>query len=106
MAEDYINIDEHGVMRIAGSRVMMDSVVAAFWEGHSAETIRSQYQSLSLEQVYGAIAYYLGHRQEVDEYMRRRDAIWEQKRRENPIPNSAVIARLCAMREVGSLGQP
>jgi uncharacterized protein (DUF433 family) len=36
---------------------MIDSVVAAFWRGDSAEAIREQYPALSLEQVYGAVAY-------------------------------------------------
>ena len=40
---------------------MLDSVVAAFHQGHSAETIAQQYPALSLEEIYGAITYYLAN---------------------------------------------
>ncbi len=52
-ADKYVREDAHGVLRIGGGRVMLDSVVAAFEQGHSPETIRAQYPSLSLEEVYG-----------------------------------------------------
>jgi hypothetical protein len=38
----YVRTDEHGVMRVAGTHVMLDSVLAAFEQGHSPETIRSR----------------------------------------------------------------
>lgn len=96
---DYVRTDENGVLRVANTRVMLDSVVAAFHQGHSAETIQSQYPSLSLEQVYGAIAYYLGHQSEVDGYLRQQDALWEKERRRSEANPSAVVARLRAMRQ-------
>jgi len=53
-------------MVVAGSRVSVGSVVHAFWAGETPETICQAYPSLTLEQVYGAIAYYLAHRQDID----------------------------------------
>jgi uncharacterized protein (DUF433 family) len=61
-AKTYIQTEENGVYRVSATRVMPDSVVAAFHAGHSAETIRRQYPALTLEEVYGAIAYYLNDR--------------------------------------------
>src|SRR6266487_1883128 len=58
-----------GVYRIAGSRVSLDSLVYAFWDGKSAETIAQSFPTLTLEQVYGAIAFYLSHRAAIDAYM-------------------------------------
>ena len=55
---------------IAGTRVSLDSLVYAFHQGESPETIQQQFPSLSLEQVYGAIAFYLGHQVEVDANIR------------------------------------
>jgi uncharacterized protein (DUF433 family) len=52
-----------------GSRVPPDTVVGKFREGQSPETIRSDFPTLSLEQVYGAITFYLGHRDQVDDDM-------------------------------------
>jgi len=68
--KSYIQPDEHGVMRVGSSRVMLDSVVASFQQGHSPETIQQQYPALSLEDVYGAIAWYLANAEEVARYLR------------------------------------
>jgi uncharacterized protein (DUF433 family) len=55
---------------VAATRVSLDSLVYAFRSGESPETIQQQFPSLSLEQVYGAIASYLGHQGEVDTNVR------------------------------------
>ena len=47
----YVRTDGSGAMRIGNTRVMLDSIVAAFDEGHSAETIQQQYPALTLEEV-------------------------------------------------------
>jgi uncharacterized protein (DUF433 family) len=67
---DYIERGDGGYY-VAGTRVSLDSVVYAFRSGESAETIQQQYLSLSLEQVYGAIAFYLAHQAEVDANIRQ-----------------------------------
>ena len=51
---------------LAGSRVPLASVVREFQDGQSPEAIRSAFPTLTLAQVYGAIAFYLGHKEEVD----------------------------------------
>ena len=56
---------------IEGTRVSLDSIVHAFHAGDSAETIAQSFPVLGLEQVYGAIAFYLAHRAEVDVYLGR-----------------------------------
>ena len=81
-ATDYVTTDEHGVMRVGQTRVMLDSVLASFHEGCSAETIAQQYPSLSLEEVYGAIAFYLGHSDIVGAYLARQDTVWQQERQQ------------------------
>jgi hypothetical protein len=42
------------------------SVVREFQDGQSPEAIRSAFPTLTLEQVYGAITFYLGHKEVVD----------------------------------------
>ncbi len=71
---DYVEQHEDAY-RVAGTRVSLDSVVYAFNEGQSPETIAQSFPVLELEQVYGAITYYLAHRPEIDAYV-------EQGRRE------------------------
>lgn len=58
-----------GAYRITGTRVSLDSVIYAFLRGESADGIAESFPALSLEQVYGAIAYYLAHRQIIDTYL-------------------------------------
>jgi uncharacterized protein (DUF433 family) len=60
---------------VAGTRVSLDSIVYAFLEGQTAESIAQAFSALTLEQAYGAITFYLAHRPEVDQYLEgaRRD---------------------------------
>ncbi len=64
---------DDGVVRITGSRVTLDSIVRAFQQGATAEQIQEDFPSLSLREIYGAIAYYLEHVEVVNEYLRERN---------------------------------
>jgi hypothetical protein len=75
---------------------MLDSVIAAFHLGHSAETVVQEYPALSLEEVYGAFAYYLANKDEVDQYLRRQDEVWNQWREKAAAVTSPVVQRLRA----------
>jgi len=66
--------------RIRGSRVSLDSVVYAFLDGQTAESIAQSFPTLDLEHVYGAIAFYLSRRDEIDRYLSRRRSDFESKR--------------------------
>jgi uncharacterized protein (DUF433 family) len=63
---------------VAGTRVSLDSLVYAFREGHTAETMAQSFPVLKLEQVYGAIAYYLANREIIDAYLRQQEADFAQ----------------------------
>ena len=66
---EYIE-QRNGGFYVAGTRVSLDSIVYSFKAGDSPETIRQNFSSLTLEQVYGAIAFYLAHEEEVDANIR------------------------------------
>ncbi len=89
-----------GVVRIAGTRVTLDTVALAFQEGASAEEIAQQYSSLSLADVYAVIAYYLAHRDEVEAYLRDRGGQAAQVRQQNEkrFDPTGVRSRLLARR--------
>ena len=72
-----------GVVRVARTRVTLDTVVAAFAEGATAEEIVQQYPSLDLADVYSVLAYYLRHRAEVDAYLHERQEQAEAVRKYN-----------------------
>jgi uncharacterized protein (DUF433 family) len=74
MDKQYVEQHDEGYW-VSGSRVSLESVVFAFLDGISPETIVAEYfPVLTLEQVYGAITYYLSHRDEIDAYLRQADA--------------------------------
>jgi hypothetical protein len=66
MSDAYIE-QRDSVYIVAGSRVSLDSTVHAFLSSQSAEAIAEAV--LNLDQVYGAITYYLAHRDDVDRYL-------------------------------------
>ncbi len=68
-----LRVDEGGAIRVGNTRVLFDLVVHAFQRGDSPEQIVEAYDTLKLEDVYGAITYYLRNRRTVDEYLTRRD---------------------------------
>ena len=67
-----VEVDADGVARVGGTRVTLDTIVAAFQEGATAEEIVYQYPSLGLADVYAVISYYLQRRSAVDAYLVRR----------------------------------
>jgi uncharacterized protein (DUF433 family) len=73
MSKEYVT-QVHGAYRISGTRVSLDSVIYAFLNGLSPESIVDSFPVLTLEQVYGAIAYYLAHQSKVDTYLRQGEA--------------------------------
>lgn len=67
-----LKTDMAGVVRVGNTRVTLDTVVAAFKEGATAEEIVSQYPSLLLADVYAVIGYYLQQQPEVEAYLNQR----------------------------------
>jgi uncharacterized protein (DUF433 family) len=69
-----LRLTEDGTIRVADSRVSLDSVVHHYKLGASAEQIAQKFPALSLADVYAAIAYYLNNEEAVEEYLRRQEA--------------------------------
>ena len=79
MGQGYVEAREGG-RYVRGSRVSLDSIVYGFMDGQSAEAIAQAYPVLTLEQVYGALTYYLANRAEVDAYLAAQRTDLEEKR--------------------------
>ena len=59
--------ERDGVLHIGDTRVTLHSLIASWQnEGYTAEELRIGFPTLSLAQVYGAIAYYLDHQSALD----------------------------------------
>jgi uncharacterized protein (DUF433 family) len=69
LASEYIE-QRNGGYYIAGTRISLDSVVYSFRMGNSPERILEQFPLLEKRSnVYGAIAFYLEHEEEIDRYL-------------------------------------
>ena len=96
-----LRLDEYGAVRIGDSQVLLDVVVREFENEASPEEIARAYSTLQLADVYAAIAYYLRHKGEVDNYLRTRKAEAEklQEEIEATQPDRAALrAKLLARR--------
>jgi len=78
-----LETDANGVVRVGQTRVTLDTVIAAFSEGATAEEIVQQYPSLNLADVYHVIGYYLRRPAEVQAYLQQRQAQAESVRQQN-----------------------
>jgi uncharacterized protein (DUF433 family) len=91
-------IDGGGTIRVAGTRVTLDTLVDVFLAGAPPEEIAQDFPVLALEDVYAVVTYYLRHRVEVEAYL------WAQQIRaaairleiESRTPQAGLRARLLA----------
>lgn len=96
-----LTTDQDGVVRVAKTRVTLDTVVGAFLDGATAEEIVQRYPSLTLADVYLVIGYYLRRRAEVDVYLeeRRKNAAEVRRQNEARYDPAGVRERLMARRK-------
>lgn len=75
-------VDRDGTIRVGGTRVTLDTVIAAFKKGATAEEIVYQYPTLHLADVYTVIGYYLRETPEVETYLEQQAAEANEIRRQ------------------------
>jgi uncharacterized protein (DUF433 family) len=97
MSQEYVET-RNGAYCIIGSRVSLESIVYQFLRGESPEGIVQCFPSLSLEQVYGGITFYLAHRAEIDTYLKAGEARFEELARASREANPLLYAKLEAAR--------
>jgi uncharacterized protein (DUF433 family) len=97
MANEYVE-QRNGGYYILGTRVSLDSVVCAFLRGESPEGIVESFPALSLEQVYGAIAFYLANQRAVDAYLEEGKVEFARLREEARRKHPSLYAKLDAAR--------
>jgi len=68
MHSDYVE-QRNGGYYVSGVRISLESVVCSFNRGQSPEAIQENFPLLKLSQIYGAIAFYLDHKAEIDQYI-------------------------------------
>jgi len=93
--ESYFEFLRPDDIRIAGTRIGIESILYDYIYGsQSPEAIAARYPSLSLEQVYAAILYYLSNRTQIEGYLADWFAHAEKRRADQEQNVPPVIARL------------
>src|SRR5664280_2842236 len=85
MDRDFVE-SRDGSFYLRGSRVPLAHLVREFQQGEPPEAIREHYPTLSVEQVYGAIAYYLGNKEEEEKDIAERKREEDEFTKTNPKP--------------------
>ena len=96
---NYVDCREGGYW-ITDTRVSLESVVYAFKNGIYPEEIFRMFDSLTLEQVYGAIAFYLANKSIIDNYLLEGDSLYAQQRESTLQDNPVLQAKLNQARRV------
>ncbi|MBM3765002.1 MAG: DUF433 domain-containing protein [Acidobacteria bacterium] len=85
-SNQYVEV-RNGGYYVAGTRIGLDVVYAAFHEGHSPESIFQKFPSIgSLGRVYGVIAFLLDNPAAVEAYLLSQDELWKEFEQTNPTP--------------------
>jgi len=81
--EQYFDFVSEDVIRIKGTRVGVETVIGDYRLGATPEEMVIRYPTLSLQQVYATITYYLENRSRLDAYLervrRRREKDWQEQ---------------------------
>lgn len=67
-----LHMDDDGTIRLGATRVPLDTVIACYRDGNTAEEIVEQFPALALADVHATIAYFLNNRSEIEEYLAAR----------------------------------
>ena len=102
MKKEYVKKVE-GAYRVGETRVSLDSLVFLFREGMSAESMVDSYPALTLEQVHGALAFYLANQKEIDVYLIEGQRAAEVQHRQSRQTNAELIAKLQRARNASQI---
>lgn len=101
---DFLDKDD---IRIKGTRVGIETVLEDYLNASSPEEIAIRYPTLTLEQVYATITYYLHNRRQIDQYLERwrkyAEESW-QEQVQNPSPAVKRLRELKRQRHEYSKG--
>ena len=81
MEKSYVEQRDNGYW-ITGTRISLDSIVYAFKRGVAPESIHRAFPLLTLEEIYGAITFYLANEQQIESYLRESEIQFETQARE------------------------
>lgn len=62
------------IYRVKDTRIALESLIYQFRAGRSPEAIQDAFPTLSLGQIYGALAFYLDNQAELNAYLAKQEA--------------------------------
>lgn len=95
---------QNGGYYVRGTRVSLDSIVYAFLRGESSDGIAESFPAVTLEQIYGSIAFYLAHRELNEGYLQKGKAEFSRLRDEARRNHPQLYAKLDAARQRTPVG--
>ena len=96
-----LRVDEEGTIRVGNTRITLDVLLGDYRRGMTPKQIVEQLDSLTVADVYGALAYYHRHKDELDAYLQDRaeDSACRQREIEDTQPTfDQVKSRILARR--------
>jgi uncharacterized protein (DUF433 family) len=93
-----VRLDTDGAVRVAGSRVTLDTLIGTFNAGSPPDEIQRKFPSLELADIYAVLAYYLRNREEIDQLLaeHERQAAEIRRKIEEICPPDGFRERLLA----------
>ena len=93
--EDYFDIIEANDIRLRGTRVGIESILYEYvHREQSPEAIAERFSSITLEQVYATILYYLQNRPKIEAYLAEWLSFGQRKRAEQALNDHPALVRL------------
>lgn len=97
--EEFFEFVEPEHIRIRGHRIGIESILAKYLAGQSAEEIVRQYDTLRPVDIYATITYYLQNQAEIDAYLERTQQLLADDMARGDATPSPVVLRLRKLRE-------
>jgi uncharacterized protein (DUF433 family) len=98
-----LHLDEYGTIRVAGTRLTLESLLSVYQQGKTPEEITASFDGVTLGDVYAVLGYYLHHQAEVDAYLAEQEAtsedIWRDIQAHGPAKANPFRERVLSQRE-------
>lgn len=108
--EEYFDFLSPSDIRVKGTRIGIETILYDFvYRSRTPEDIVAAYPSLTCEQVYATITYYLHNREQVTAYLSHWLETSKQRREEqrrNPSPAVQRLRRIATERQAASAQEP
>ena len=101
-----LKIGDDGTIRVNNTRVTLDTIIARYHQGDNPEEIHEGFSTVPINDIYAIIAYYLAHRDELDDYLKRQEEEAERmakKMLKGLFTLEDMAQQLSQIRKMGSL---